>query len=158
MDTRTSAQRSYIMRSVRRRDTGPEMLVRKICHAMGLRYRLHQKALPGTPDLVFPRHRTIIFVNGCFWHGHHCRKGRLPKTRRNFWVPKIQHNRKRDAKVVKRLRARGWRVLTIWECETKNLERVRVRLANFFRKDRHNQGSSKNHSQTRHSPAKMKMP
>lgn|SRR5262249_6430584 len=136
MDTRTPEQRSYIMRSVRPRDTGPEMLVRKISHAMGLRYRLHQKHLPGTPDLVFPKHRAVIFVNGCFWHGHACAKGRLPKSRLDFWAPKIQHNRERDAESVRRLRSEGWRILTIWQCETKDLKRMRTKLANFFRPGR----------------------
>lgn len=132
MDTRTPEQRSRIMRSVRTQHTGPEMLVRKLAHAMGLRYRLHRKSLPGTPDLVFPKHRAVIFVNGCFWHGHSCAKGRLPKSRLDFWVPKIHHNRERDAESVKRLRADGWRVLTIWQCETKDLGRVSSRIGKFF--------------------------
>jgi DNA mismatch endonuclease, patch repair protein len=141
MDTRTPEQRSHIMRSVRSRDTGPEMLVRRLSHAMGLRYRLHQKWLPGTPDLVFPKHRAVIFVNGCFWHGHRCPKGRLPKSRLDFWTRKIQRNRQRDAESVRRLRSDEWRVLTIWQCETKNLDRTRTRLANFFhRKPRKKRG------------------
>lgn len=142
MDTRTPEQRSYIMRSVGTRHTGPEMLVRKVSHSMGLRFRLHRKALPGTPDLVFPKYRVVIFVNGCFWHGHGCSKGRLPKSRLDFWVPKIQHNRDRDAESVKRLRSEGWRVLTIWQCETKDLERVRTRLTTFFRSSRHKRSRS----------------
>lgn len=132
MDTRTPEQRSHIMRSVRTRHTGPEMLVRKTSHALGLRYRLHRKSLPGTPDLVFPKHSAVIFVNGCFWHGHGCPKGKLPKSRLDFWVPKIQHNRDRDAESVKQLRSKGWRVLTIWQCQTKDLVRVRTKLKNFF--------------------------
>ena len=99
MDTRTPEQRSHIMRNVRSRHTGPEVAVRKISHAMGLRYRLHRKDLPGTPDLVFPRHHSVVFVNGCFWHGHSCPKGRLPKSRLDFWVPKIHRNRERDAEI-----------------------------------------------------------
>jgi DNA mismatch endonuclease (patch repair protein) len=126
MDTRTPEQRSRIMRSVRSKHTGPEMTVRRLVHSMGYRFRLHRKDLPGSPDLVLVRYRAAIFVHGCFWHGHTCKKGRLPRTRLDFWVPKIQNNQRRDAASVAVLRAQGWRVLTIWQCETgdpKSLER-----------------------------------
>jgi DNA mismatch endonuclease (patch repair protein) len=132
MDTRSPAQRSHIMRSVRSRDTGPELIVRQIAHGIGLRYRLHQKRLPGTPDLVFAKHRAVVFVHGCFWHGHGCPKGRLPKSRLDFWTSKIQHNQTRDAESVARLRSDGWRVLTIWQCETKDAKRLRAVLCKFF--------------------------
>jgi DNA mismatch endonuclease, patch repair protein len=132
MDTRSPEQRRYIMKSVRTRDTGPELVVRKLLHRMGLRFSLHKKELPGRPDVVLPKHRSVVFVHGCFWHGHGCSKGKLPKSRLGFWRPKIQRNRNRDAESVRMLRADGWRVLTIWQCETKNLDRLHNRLAMFF--------------------------
>src|SRR5262249_43581570 len=95
-----------------------------------------QGKLPGTPDLVFSRHRAVVFVHGCFWHGHGCPKGRLPKSRLDFWTRKIQHNRIRDTESVKRLRADGWRVLTIWQCKTKDAKRLSAVLAEFFGRGR----------------------
>jgi DNA mismatch endonuclease, patch repair protein len=136
MDTRSPEQRSYIMRSVRTRDTGPELVVRKLLHRMGLRFSLHKKGLPGRPDIVLPKHRSVVFVHGCFWHGHGCAKGKLPKSKLGFWRPKIERNRKRDAESVKMLRADGWRVLTIWQCEIKNIDRLQKRLATFFTRHR----------------------
>ncbi|MBR1226894.1 DNA mismatch endonuclease Vsr [Bradyrhizobium sp. AUGA SZCCT0176] len=132
MDTRTPEQRSRIMRSVGSRHTAPEMIVRKLIHGLGFRFRLHQKRLPGSPDLVLARHGAVIFVNGCFWHGHDCSKGRLPKTRLDFWVPKIRRNQARDTDATKALEADGWRVLTIWQCETKDSQLLRRRLKKFF--------------------------
>jgi DNA mismatch endonuclease (patch repair protein) len=132
MDTRTPEQRSYIMRSVGTRNTGPELLVRKIIHGLGLRFALHKRDLPGRPDIVLPKHRAIVFVHGCFWHGHKCPKGQFPKSRLDFWVPKIEKNRKRDAESVKSLRKAGWRVLTVWQCETKKPGRLKQKLAKFF--------------------------
>ncbi len=132
MDTRSPEQRSYIMRSVRSRDTGPELIVRKLLHRMGFRFGLHRKDLPGRPDIVMPKHRAVVFVHGCFWHGHGCAKGRLPKSRLDFWGPKIQKNRSRDTESVKMLKAKGWRVLTIWQCQTKDTDRLHEKLANFF--------------------------
>jgi DNA mismatch endonuclease, patch repair protein len=129
MDTRTPDQRSRIMRSVGSKDTGPEMIVRRLIHRMGFRYRLHQKSLPGSPDLVLKKHHSIIFIHGCFWHGHSCSKGRLPKSRLDFWVPKIKKNRSRDARSLRLLRADGWRVLTVWQCEKKDF----VKLGNQLR-------------------------
>jgi DNA mismatch endonuclease (patch repair protein) len=108
------------------------LIVRRIAHGLGLRYRLHQKRLPGTPDLVFPKHRAVVFVHGCFWHGHGCPKGQLPKSRLDFWTSKIQHNRHRDAESVARLRCDGWQVLTIWQCETKDAKRLGAVLSKFF--------------------------
>lgn len=132
MDTRSPEQRSYIMRSVRSRDTGPELIVRSLLHRMGFRFSLHRKDLPGRPDIVLPKHRAVVFVHGCFWHGHGCAKGRLPKSRLDFWGPKIQRNRNRDAESVKMLKREGWRVLTIWQCRTKDTGRLHDKLANFF--------------------------
>ena len=102
------------------KDTKPELLVRRALHAMGYRFRLHRRDLPGSPDIVLPRHLTIIFVHGCFWHQHEgCAVGKLPRTRQNFWSEKFTKNRERDAKVKAALEASGWRVLTIWECQAK---------------------------------------
>src|SRR5688572_30505979 len=114
-DTRTPAQRSRIMASVRTRDTGPEMAVRKILHGLGLRYRLHARELPGQPDIVFRPRKLAIFVHGCFWHGHGCAKGKAPKSRLDYWVPKLAANAARDAANVRDLEQAGWRVLTVWQ-------------------------------------------
>jgi DNA mismatch endonuclease (patch repair protein) len=111
-----SASRSALMKKVRQRDTAPELVVRRMLHARGWRYRLHAKHLPGTPDIVFPVRRALIFVNGCFWHGHACRLGRPPKSRAEFWEPKLAANRERDARKVRELAAIGWRVMTVWQC------------------------------------------
>jgi DNA mismatch endonuclease (patch repair protein) len=112
--------RSRIMRAVRRTNTRPEMVVRCLLHSAGYRYRLHRKDLPGTPDIVMPRHRMVIFVHGCFWHRHAgCSKATTPKTRVTFWSTKFQQNQARDRRNNDELRSKGWRVLTIWECQTK---------------------------------------
>jgi DNA mismatch endonuclease (patch repair protein) len=132
MDTRSPEQRSRIMRSVKSQHTGPEVKVRSLVHALGYRFRLHQKKLAGSPDIVLARHRAVIFVNGCFWHGHNCPKGRLPKSRLDFWTSKIQHNQNRDAESIKKLKSDNWRVLTVWQCETKYPERLRYRLLRFL--------------------------
>lgn len=125
--------RSEIMRAVRREGTAPEIAVRKAAHALGLRFRLHRKDLPGTPDLVFPKHRVCLFVHGCFWHRHPgCGKATTPKTRRDYWIPKFEENVARDARVAQALRDAGWRVETIWECETRDLLTLRHRLAAIF--------------------------
>ncbi|WP_366940830.1 very short patch repair endonuclease [uncultured Amaricoccus sp.] len=113
--------RSAQMRLVRGKDTGPEMVVRRLAHGLGYRFRLHRRDLPGAPDLVFAGRRGIVFVHGCFWHRHGdpgCWRARLPKSRPEFWVPKLSANAARDASVEAALRADGWEVLVIWECET----------------------------------------
>lgn len=113
--------RSAQMALVRSRDTQPEMRVRKALHAAGLRYRLHDRRLPGAPDLVFPSRRIAVFVHGCFWHRHPgCAAARLPKSRQEFWEPKLAGNVERDKRQQGELEARGWTVLVIWECETRN--------------------------------------
>jgi DNA mismatch endonuclease (patch repair protein) len=104
--------------AVKSKDTTPEMIVRRMVHAMGIRYRLHVRLLPGTPDLVFPRLGKVIEVRGCFWHGHTCGRCRIPVTRRGYWMAKIERNRKRDLKTVRTLGRNGWRVLVVWECQT----------------------------------------
>jgi DNA mismatch endonuclease, patch repair protein len=131
-DNRTPASRSALMARVRSRDTSPEMAVRRMLHSMGHRFRLHRKGLPGTPDVVLPKHRKIIFVNGCFWHGHGCKMGRPPRSRPEFWLPKIQRNRERDAEKTLALEHSGWRVLTVWQCQTRNAETLRSVLDGFM--------------------------
>ena len=116
VDVLTPEQRRHNMQSVRQRDTKPEMLIRRGLHTRGFRYRLHQKTLPGRPDLVFPKLHAVVFVNGCFWHGHDCPLFKLPTTRQEFWQKKIEGNRIRDAKAIKSLQQSGWRVLIVWEC------------------------------------------
>ena len=118
------------MSGIRARDTKPELLVRRFLHANGLRYRLHVKSLPGTPDLVLPRWKTVIFVHGCFWHQHHCSDGHLPDSREAYWRPKLEGNRKRDQRVARKLRRDGWSVITIWECQTTDVEKLRRKLQN----------------------------
>lgn len=132
MDTRTPAKRSEIMSSVRSKDTSTEMAVRRIVFGLGFRYRLHAKSLPGRPDLVFPSKRKVVFVHGCFWHGHACPKGRAPKSRPNYWLPKIEANRRRDADQVTKLRAAGWRALVVWQCELKSQQRLTKRVQRFL--------------------------
>ena len=109
-----------MMSHIRGKDTKPELLVRSIAHKLGLRFRLHRRDLPGRPDLVLPRHRTVIFVHGCFWHRHSCKLAAVPKTRSEFWAAKFDANVRRDFRNRERLEALGWRVLEVWECETEN--------------------------------------
>ncbi|QKW58315.1 very short patch repair endonuclease [Stenotrophomonas sp. NA06056] len=116
VDSLTPEQRSAQMSRIRGSNTKLEVLVRKGLHARGLRYRLGGAKLPGRPDIVLPKYRTVVFVHGCFWHGHDCPLYRLPKTRPEFWADKIGKNRIRDLRVTAELEALGWRVLTVWEC------------------------------------------
>ena len=119
-DVHDKATRSYNMSRIRAKDTSPELLVRKFLHARGFRYKLHDRSLPGSPDLVLPKYKTIIFVHGCFWHGHaDCKYFVVPKTRTDFWMGKIMTNMSNDALAVRRLRAMGWKVFTVWECQLK---------------------------------------
>lgn len=120
-DVVSSEVRSRMMSGIRGKDTKPEMIVRRGLHARGYRFRLHDKGLPGRPDLVFPKYRAVIFVHGCFWHGHDCHLFKWPKTREEFWRTKIQGNQVRDRLAVLRLRKLGWRVRTVWECELRKL-------------------------------------
>lgn len=134
MDTLSSAQRSERMSLVRSKNTKPEMAVRSIVHHLGFRYRLHRRDLPGNPDLAFPGRHKLIFVHGCFWHRHgtRCPLTRLPKSRLSFWVPKLEQNKKRDDKNRRRLRAAGWKVLVIWECQLKEKETLAKRIFTFL--------------------------
>lgn len=121
--------RSDIMRAVKRAHTAPEIIVRQTLHALGLRFRLQRRDLPGSPDIVLPRFRTAIFVHGCFWHRHPgCRYATTPKTRQDYWLPKFEANVERDARKEAQLRELGWRVLVVWECETRQRERLKGRL------------------------------
>ena len=122
-DVHTREQRSRNMAAIRSRNTKPELRVRSVLHFLGYRFRLHRKDLPGKPDIVLPKHRTAIFVHGCFWHCHDCRFGRVvPATRPDFWAAKRAGNVKRDQRNIFLLEERGWRVITIWGCETSDLE------------------------------------
>lgn len=132
MDTRNPEQRRRIMQAVKGKDTTPEMVVRRLLHAQGYRYRLHRKDLPGTPDIVFPSRRKAIFVHGCFWHSHHCPKGRPPKSKAHYWGPKLASNVERDARKLAALHEAGWQTITVWECETRRFDELRVRLQHFM--------------------------
>ncbi|MBR7617796.1 DNA mismatch endonuclease Vsr [Phenylobacterium sp. 20VBR1] len=126
-------KRSAVMRQVKGKDTSPEMKVRKALTALGARYRLHRKDLPGSPDIVLPGRRLAIFVHGCFWHGHDCARGaRVPKANRDYWVAKVGRNRARDVVSREALAALGWRVETIWECDLKDEAVLRARLAGLL--------------------------
>lgn len=116
-DSLTSSERSERMSRIRSRDTKPELWVRRFLHARGIRFRLHRADLPGRPDLVLSKFGTVVLVQGCFWHGHYCQKGRVPATRSEFWKSKFEANRTRDQRNQRSLRKLGWRVLHIWECE-----------------------------------------
>jgi DNA mismatch endonuclease (patch repair protein) len=135
MDIVTREKRSAMMRAVAQKNTAPELILRKALHAHGYRYRLHGKNLPGRPDIVFPGRRAAIFVHGCFWHGHDCRAGRRPGTRRDYWhywLPKIEENITRDARKVAALRDLGWRALTVWECELRDMDRIMPSIRTFL--------------------------
>ena len=129
-DVFSPEKRSQVMRCVRGRDTSPERKVRRLLTRMGLRYRLHRRDLPGSPDVVFARKRVALFVHGCFWHGHDCARGaRVPKANADYWVRKIARNRARDSDVQRRLAEAGWRIVVVWECELKDEARFAERLA-----------------------------
>jgi DNA mismatch endonuclease (patch repair protein) len=117
VDNLSPLQRSRAMRSVRSHGTKPEITVRKALWRAGFRFRLHRADLPGRPDIVLPKYQTIVFVHGCFWHSHDCAAGRRPKSNTNYWLPKLIRNKRRDEEAAAALRALGWRVLIIWECE-----------------------------------------
>jgi len=134
MDTHTTAVRRKNMQAVKGANTGPELLVRRLLHKNGYRYRTHQKGLPGKPDIVFSRKRKIIFVHGCFWHGHHCKKGASPKSNTEFWNEKLGRNKQRDRANQQSLRVMGWDVLVLWECELKAIKEAELlrKLVNFL--------------------------
>jgi DNA mismatch endonuclease, patch repair protein len=124
-DVFSTEKRSWIMSQVRGQDTTPEIKVRSMTHRLGYRFRLHRKDLPGNPDLVFPSRKKVIFVHGCFWHGHNCsRGGRIPKTNTEYWSEKLSKNIERDRKNQEALRSLGWEILIIWECDLKAPDNV----------------------------------
>jgi DNA mismatch endonuclease (patch repair protein) len=122
-----------VMSKIRGKNTRPEMVVRRLVFSLGLRYRLHRRDLPGTPDMVFAKRRKVIFVHGCYWHRHAgCKFARLPKSHLDFWLPKLQSNVERDARNIIALEQSGWRVLTLWECELSDIGRLRKRICEFL--------------------------
>jgi DNA mismatch endonuclease, patch repair protein len=133
VDVFSPVKRSAIMARVRSENTKPEVVVRKVIHSLGYRFRVNQRSLPGKPDIVLARHRKVIFVHGCFWHGHsHCPRGTLPTTNVMFWRSKIQGNKIRDTKVRRMLSTEGWKVLVVWQCQTHDLDVLNKRLKKFF--------------------------
>lgn len=133
MDSISKEKRSWVMGRVKGRDTRPEKFVRSLLHEMGYRFRLQRKDLPGKPDIVLPKYRTAIFVNGCYWHRHDCQNGqRVPKTHLDFWLPKFEKNKLRDIKNQEELRKMGWKVLIIWECMLKKRIFLQERLRCFL--------------------------
>jgi len=129
MDTLSKEKRSWNMSRIRGRDTTPERLVRSIVHRLGYRFRLHARELPGHPDIVLPRLKTALLVHGCFWHRHsRCRFAYTPKTRKAFWKSKFADNQARDVAVRRRLRKLGWKIITVWECQTTNEQSLALKL------------------------------
>jgi DNA mismatch endonuclease (patch repair protein) len=134
VDRLSRVQRSRLMSLVRSKNTGPEITVRKAVHRLGLRFRLHRRDLPGTPDLVFPKYRMVLFVHGCFWHRHSgCAKSSTPKSRKNYWAAKFNANVSRDRRSIAQLRKLKWKTVVIWECEAKNAPRLEAVIRKSFR-------------------------
>lgn len=133
MDTMSSAQRSATMRSIKGKNTKPEMIVRRLLHASGYRYRVHCREIPGTPDIAFTKRRKVIFIHGCFWHRHAgCARASTPKTNASFWENKFLKNIERDKRVQNELKHGGWSFLIIWECEIRNLNCLKKKLQSFL--------------------------
>lgn len=132
VDHVTPAQRSGIMACVGQKDTKPELSLRHALHRLGYRFRLHRRDLPGSPDIVFPSRLKAIFVHGCFWHGHGCRWGALPKSRIDYWAPKIEQNRLRDNRALTDLAELGWTALVVWQCELRNADMAVRRVTAFL--------------------------
>jgi DNA mismatch endonuclease (patch repair protein) len=133
-DPLTPAQRSERMSRVRSKNTKPELVIRKLVWSLGYRYRLHSKKLPGRPDLVFPSRKKVIFIHGCFWHQHgeNCRQYRMPRSKLDFWLPKLESNKKRDALNQQALNELGWNYLVVWECQLKDKETLTSRIVDFL--------------------------
>lgn len=133
MDKLTPEQRSEVMSRVKGINTSPELRVRRVLHAMGYRFRLHRKDLPGKPDIVLPKHRLCLFVHGCFWHQHEgCKRATFPETNRDFWAKKFEQNRRRDERIASALIQAGWRVCVIWECQTKDENTLSSEISRCF--------------------------
>ncbi|WP_319019480.1 very short patch repair endonuclease [Xanthomonas sacchari] len=128
VDRLSPEARSRLMSRIRSRDTSPELRVRSLLHSLGYRFRLHRKDLPGTPDIVLPGKGVVVFVHGCFWHGHSCKIDKMPKSRIDYWGPKIATNQARDLRKKRQLVALGWKVVFVWECELKNADRLERKL------------------------------
>jgi DNA mismatch endonuclease (patch repair protein) len=125
--------RSQVMRAVKSKNTAPEILIRKLVHSLRYRFQLYRSDLPGKPDLAFPKLRSVIFVHGCFWHGHHCARGdRVPKTNRSYWINKIASNKARDRRSIRALRKLGWQPLVVWECQMRDSDRLTDRIRSFL--------------------------
>jgi DNA mismatch endonuclease (patch repair protein) len=132
-DVLTREQRVYCMSRIRGKDTMPEIAVRRLVHRLRYRFRLHNRELPGCPDIVLPRHKKVIFVHGCFWHMHKCRYGKvIPQTRKKFWQTKRQATVARDRKTIKELKTLGWKVLVLWECQIRNTPELSNRIKEFL--------------------------
>jgi len=134
VDRLTPSQRSFLMSRIRSKNTRPEMVVRRLIHQMGFRYRLHSKNLPGRPDLVFASRRKVIFVNGCFWHSHgNCRIAGVPTSNKEYWAAKLERTRTRDKSNTAKLRRLKWKVKTVWECELADLNALSLRIVRFLK-------------------------
>lgn len=132
MDTHSPETRSKNMQAVKSKNTKPELAVRKALFSLGYRFRLHRRDLPGSPDIVFPGKRKVVFVHGCFWHGHNCKRGGAPKSREEFWNNKLERNRARDKRNREELAQMGWQIFTVWECQIKDLHGLLSRLQTFL--------------------------
>lgn len=135
IDHVSKEKRSEIMKRIRGKDTAPELIVRKLIYSLGYRYRLHGKKLPGKPDLVFAGRKKVIFVHGCFWHGHSCKKGKPPKSNLNYWLPKLRENQARDARNQELLSSMGWQSLVIWQCEISDANNLKRVVTNFLKRN-----------------------
>lgn len=132
MDTISPEERSALMSRIHSKNTTPELAVRKLLHRMGFRFRIHRRDLPGSPDVVLPRHKKIVLVHGCFWHGHTCQLASKPKSNQGYWSEKILKNKARDERSLLALEAAGWRVLELWECEIRKFDGIETRLRDFL--------------------------
>ncbi len=137
-DVFSKEKRSEIMSLIGSKHTKPELIVRKALHRLGYRFRLHYNHLPGKPDIVFPKDRTVVQVRGCFWHGHDCIDGHTPKTRKGYWEPKIKGNKNRDSRNDRKLRTLGWTVIVVWECRTTTAQKLKRSISRICRILEHN--------------------
>lgn len=134
-DNLTTEQRRKNMSAIKSRDTKPEIIVRSMLHRSGFRFRLHDKKLPGKPDIILPKYKTVIFVHGCFWHQHKgCKRSTIPKSNTDYWIPKLSGNVKRDVQHKADLKKAGWNVAVVWECETKDADKLEKKLKSIFAK------------------------
>lgn len=132
LDRLSQERRSWLMSRIKGANTKPEVAVRSLLHRMGYRFRMHRKGLPGTPDIVLPRLSAVVFVHGCFWHGHWCKQTKMPKSKKRYWGEKIDSNRRRDARKRRQLRELGWNVVVVWECELKQPKKLSARLSRLL--------------------------